>query len=320
MLEQLKVELAGVLESISGDEALQKLYSDEVHLLFEALSAARDTGDIAVQVNIKKVQQLFKEHRYQEALGALENLLLNQNLLSERDVLEALEQKGVALTMIGKYEEAERIFKDLMNSELVWAKRKAMVNLGITYCYIAKHTGKKLWNDAMQLFNKAQELLEPEDREDKFRILHHLAHIYFEKGNFVECEKFQEAALQLADTDQHKAMVFNELARVNIALNHLDAAMEYLDHAERILIKRSNFHELALAWNIHIRGLLYKRKGEYTNAINCLELALTTFVEKELYSEAAEVSYELYALNKFVESGDADEYLSDYQYYSRMIS
>ena len=320
MLGQLKNQLVEILAAGVGDESLQKIYNEDVQLLFQALISARNVEDIAVQVNIKRVQQLFKEHHYQEALITLEDLLINQNLLSPEERLNILSQKGIALTMIGKYEEAERIFKELMDSEVVWAKRRAMVNLGITYCYIAKHTGKKLWNDALQLFKTAQELLEPEDLEDKFKINYNLSTIYYEKSHFTECERLLQEALEMVDSDQYKAMVFNELARVSIALNKLEQALEYLDYAERILIKRSNFHELALAWNIHIRGLYYKKKGEYTNAINCLELALSTFVEKELYSEAAEVSYELYALNKFVESSDAEEYLSDYQYYSRMIS
>lgn len=320
MLEQIKGELEKRLELSSRDESLQKLYNDEVKILLEAIIAAQDIDDIAIQVKLNIAEEHFKVHRYQEVLVILDELLANQELLNEKERLTVLERKGVALTMTGKYEEAEQIFTEMLNAETVWARRKAHINLGVTYCYMTKNSGRKMLNEAMQHFAKAQELLEPADREDWFHIDYNLAVIHFEKGRFDECVNDLEMALTYADTDQQKAMVYNELARIYVVETKLDKAEQYLDKAEQILIKRPNFHELALAWNIHIRGLLNKKKGEYTNAINCLELALSTFVERELFSEAAEVSYELYALNKFLESGDADEYLADYQYYSRMIS
>lgn len=320
MLEHLKGELEKRLELSSKDESLQKLYNDEVRILLEAIIAAQDIDDIAIQVKLNIAEEQFKLHRYQEVLVILDELLANQGLLNEKELLTVLERKGVALYMTGKYEEAEQIFTDMLNQERIWAKCKAHINLGITYCYLTKNSGRKLLGEALQHFTKAQELLDPEDREGWFQIHYNLSVIHFEKGRFAECVNNLETALTFADTDQQKAMAYNELARIYIAESKLSLAEQYLDQAERILIQRPNFHELALAWNIHIRGLWNKKKGEYTNAINCLELALSTFVERELFSEAAEVSYELYALNKFLESGDADEYLADYQYYSRMIS
>jgi len=320
MLENIKGELARRLENSSGQENLQKLYNNEVKIFFEALLAARDIDDIAIQVKLKFIESMFNEHHYLEALEVLEELLANRGMLTEEELVRVLEQKGVALRMGGRYEESERLFKEMLESEFTWAKRKAYINLGITYCYLTKHTGKKVLTEAQQFFLKAQDLLEPGDSEDRFQISFYMATIYFEKGRFGECLKALEIALNQAPTDQQRAMVFNELARVSIAESKLEIAGAYLDQAEHILTRRSHYHELALAWNLHIRGLWNKKKGEYTNAINCLELALNTFVERELFSEAAEVSYELYALNKFLENGDADEYLADYQYYSRMIS
>lgn len=320
MLEQIKGELEKRLELSSREESLQKLYHGEVRILLEAIIAAQDIDDIAIQVKLNIMEEHFRMHRYQEVLMILEELLANQDLLSEKELLTVWERKGVALTMTGKYEEAEQIFTDMLNSEAIWARCKAHINLGITYCYLTKNSGRKLLREALQHFKEAQALLGPEDREDWFNIYYNLSMIHFEKGRFTDCISYLETALTYADTDQQRAMVYNELARIYVAQSKLEAAQHFLDLAERILIQRPNFHELALAWNIHIRGLWNKKKGEYTNAINCLELALSTFVERELFSEAAEVSYELYALNKFLESGDADEYLADYQYYSRMIS
>ncbi|AZR74401.1 hypothetical protein BBF96_14000 [Anoxybacter fermentans] len=320
MLEQLKKELKKRIKNGLEDETLKRLYTKEVKILFESIIDAKDIDDIAVQVKLKLVQKLFKEYRYQEAISLLEDLLANKNLLSKEDFLKVLEKKGIALSRSGRYEEAEEIFKELMESDINSFKCRGMINLGIIYIHLNKYSGKRLLNEAYQLLIEAQKLIEPDNWENRFQILYNLAIIFFEKGRFLESLKNLETALTLTDSEQHKAMVYNEMARVFITQSRIDLAKDYLDRAERILIKRPNYNELALAWNLHIRGLWHKKKGEFTNAINCFELALSTFVEKEFFSEAAEVSYELYVLNKFLESGEAEEYLDDYQYYSRLIS
>ncbi len=320
MFKKIKEELKKRIESSKENEALQRLYDDDVRILFESIIAARNFDDIAVQVKLKLANEFFKEHRYQKALQFLDDLLANRDLLSQESYLEVIEKKGIALIQTGRYEEAELIFKGMVESDIIWAKCKGMINLGITYYQLTRYASKKYLNDAYQLFIQAQELITPDYREEQFQVYYNLSLIIFEKGRFLECKEYLDQALKLADTEQQKAMVYNEISRISIVESNLEKAKEYLDMAENILIKRLNYHEITLAWNLYIRGLWYKKNGEFTNAVNYFELALSTFVEKELFSQAAEVSYELYVLNKFLESGNADEYLADYQYYSRLIS
>ncbi|MCK4258807.1 MAG: hypothetical protein KAX49_07500 [Halanaerobiales bacterium] len=320
MFKKLKEELSKRIKNSEEHENLQRLYGADIRILFESIIAAEDIDDIAVQVKMRLANECFKKYRYQKALELLDDLLVNRDILYEQTLLEILEKKGIALVRTGKYEEAESIFKDMIESDVEWAKCKGMINLGITYYYLTKYTSKKYLNEAFELFMEAQKLLTPKFGGDQFQIYYNLALIIFEKGRFSECLKYLNSALEWADTEQQKAMVYNEIAQIMIVEFKLDEAEKYLDKAEKIVIKRTNYHELTLAWNLYIRGLWYKKKGEYTNSINYLELAVSTFIEKELFSEAAEVSYELYALNNFLESGEAEEYLADYQYYSRLIS
>lgn len=320
MLNQLKKELQTKLCQEQDNANLQLLYNEQVKILLQSIVNARNIDDIAVQINLHFTKELFKEYRYSEALTRLEGLLANQDLLSTEELLEILEKKSVALIHLGKYEEAEMICNRLIESDMRVMKCRGLANLGVTYFHLTKYSGKKLLKEALQLFWQALELAETQDSEEKFKIFYNLAIISFEKGRFAEALKNLKESLTLAESSQQKAKVYNEMARIFITESKLDLAKDYLDMAENILIKRPNYHELVLAWNLHIRGLWLKKKGEYTNAINCFELALNVFAERELFSEAAEVSYEMYVLNKFLESEDAEEYLADYQYYSRLIN
>ncbi len=320
MLKQFKAEVQKILQNAQENPKIKQLHNDQVQILFESIMDAQTIEDIAIQVNLRQVNEFFDQYRYSEALVLIEVLLENRDLLSDQELLEVLDKKGVALIYTGKYEQAERIFKYLIESDIRTYKCKGLANLGITYHHLTKYTNKKLLNDAFQLFLEAQKIVDLDNRKDQFKILYNLAIIFYEKGRFEEAFKNLEDSLNFADTSKHKAMVYNEMARIYIIESRLDLAKDYLDMSERILIKRPNYHELALAWNLHIRGLWLKKKGEYTNAINCFELAMNTFVERELFSEAAEVSYELYVLNKFLETEDADEFLADYQYYSRFFN
>lgn len=314
MLNQLQKELQTKLHQGLDNDNLQLLYNKQVKILLQSIVTARNIDDIAVQINLHFTKELFKEYRYSEALTRLEGLLANQDLLSEEELLEVLEKKAVALIHLGKYEQAEIICNRLIESDFPTMKCRGLANLGVTYFHLTKYS------QAHRLFLQALELVETQESEERFKIYYNLALISFEKGKFSEALSNLRESLALAETSQQKAKVYNEMARIFITESKLDLAKDYLDQAESILTKRPNYHELVLAWNLHIRGLWLKKKGEYTNAINCFELALNVFAERELFSEAAEVSYEMYVLNKFLESEDAEEYLADYQYYSRLIN
>ena len=320
MLNQLKKELEAKLEERLDNDNLQLLYNNQVKMLLQSIVTARNIDDIAVQINLHFTKELFKEYRYSEALLSIEGLLANQDLLSEEELLEVLKKKAVALIQLGKYEQAEMICNRLIASDLPVIKCRGLSNLGVIYFHLTKYSHKRLLKEAHQLFLQALELVDAQETEERFKIFYNLALISYEKGKFLEALNNLRESLALAETSQQKAKVFNEMARIFITESKLDLAKDYLDKAESILTKRPNYHELVLAWNLHVRGLWLKKKGEYTNAINCFELALNVFAERELFSEAAEVSYEMYVLNKFLESEDADEYLADYQYYSRLIN
>lgn len=320
MLKQVKEQLKKQIDKSTEQNTLKRLYDYQVNMFLEALLEARDVDDIAIQVKFKLVTDLFQNHNYSKALDHIEDLLANQELLTDVDLLRVLEKKGRAIMMLGKYEEAEEIFQQLIQSEDSWAKCRGMIHLGITYIYITRYTRKKLLNEAYQLLADAQQMIEAEDQENQFFIFYNMAAIHFEKGRFLEAIKYLEMTLNVAELPQQQAFVFNEIAKVLIAEFKTDEAEVYLDRAEHILTQRQHYHERALAWNLHIRGLWHKKNGQFSNAMNCFEMALMTFVEKELFSEAAEVSYELYVLNKFLENGEAEEYLADYEYYSRLIS
>lgn len=320
MLKQIKEQLKKRIENSTEQNTLKRLYDNQVNMFLEALLVAKDVDDIAIQLKFKLITDLFGDHNYAKALHHIEDLLANRELLVEEDLLRVLEYKGRAIMMLGKYEEAEEIFQQLIQSEYVSFKYRGMIHLGITYIYITRYTRKKLLNEAFQLLSDAQQMIEPEDQENQFNIFYSMAAIYFEKGRFQDVIQYLELALSVADLPQQQAFVFNEMGKVLLAESKTSEAEVYLDRAEAILTQEEYYHERGLAWNLHIRGLWYKKMGQFSNAMNYFEMALVTFVEKELFSDAAEVSYELYVINKFLENREAKEYLADYEYYSRLIS
>lgn len=320
MLEKIKIQIEKKMTKSEEDKSMQKLYDKEVNLFLNAVLEADSIDQLAIKIKVKKIDDLLARSDFRQATPYIEDLLANKDLLLEKDFYKILVGRAIILINSGCYNEALELLSDLEKVDNRLYKCQAKLLTGVAYIYITRNTGKKHLDEAEELLIQAQDLLNPEEKKGNFQVLVNMALIYFERSKFDKALDYYKEALEWATCEKDKGEVYTDMARIFILKSKMEIAKDYLDMAERIFVKMSNYTEVMLAWNLYVRGLWYKKDGKFFNAINCLEMALTTFIEKEFFCEAADVSYQLYAINNFIDNDKAEEYLSDYKYYSQLIS
>jgi class 3 adenylate cyclase/tetratricopeptide (TPR) repeat protein len=138
---------------------------------------------------------------------------------------------------------------------------------------------------AVELADKALEVVEPDDHEGRFTALDRRARIARWIGRLGEAEEFEQEALeaaQAAGRKDHEARAALQLAGIHIGRMEEDKAEPLIDHAVELAEHSGSI--VARASAAQSKGTLLRVRGDHEQAEGWLTKAL------DLYREAASVS------------------------------
>jgi class 3 adenylate cyclase/tetratricopeptide (TPR) repeat protein len=138
---------------------------------------------------------------------------------------------------------------------------------------------------AVELADKALEVVEPEDHEGRFTALDRRARIARWIGRLGEAEEFEQEALeaaQAAGRKDHEARAALQLAGIHIGRMEEDKAEPLIDHAVELAEHSGSI--VARASAAQSKGTLLRVRGDHEQAEGWLTKAL------DLYREAASIS------------------------------
>lgn len=276
-----------------------------------------EDSQIIIQAQLQIADVLFRSNSLRSAYYFYEDLLEDEDSLNYDDYCYALNRLGVINARMGRYNEAQKIFQRLATKDNIIAKRRAFVNMGVTYYYLALFFEKDCMDKAIQSFTQAYEYCtdQEEDLLIKHRILRNIGMALYEIGDYYSALKKLKESLLLIDDKAELARTLNEIAKVHIGLNEYSEALQELREAEKILLKKDSRNLEELSRNIYIHGLLSKKRGRIESAFSQFRTALQGFVESETYPEAVLVCREIYDMYQMTNNERANFYLDQYQFF-----
>jgi len=191
-----------------------------------------------------------------------------EKLNYHKGIIESKRQKSEILRVLGEYNKAENEIKEvleLIKSNQNLERAKSLVVLGIIYY----ETGK--YDESIEIFDEAEELLEKEDNFLLASIETNRAHSLSKRGNYTAAvEQYLKAAKIYEDNNNLKELAnsYNNIAAENRNLKLYEKSIEYYLLASEINFKIGNLYDLAR--NYSNIGVSYK-------AIDSLETALSYY-------------------------------------------
>lgn len=218
------------------------------------------------EAGFAEFQSLCRRARSQFRLSECATLL---RLVHEYDAVLTPEQalwlsyhEGKLHSDLHQWEDAERLFKSVLDDEAAPAELrvKALVRLG--YLYVQRRE----WEQAIDIYQKALPLAEahPAARGNLCRILHDLGAAYRETGRLEESEKLLRQGLEFSGAREDRvgmSMCHNSLGMLQLKRGDVPAAIDAFNVSLGLLSQEGEVYRSAQVLNN--LGLAYGKSGEW---------------------------------------------------------
>jgi CHAT domain-containing protein len=241
------------------------------------------TGSTAAAQNLKTIDSLFFDSRYDQALPVIEASLKTARTAEERSILE--NKKAEALIRGGKFADAEKQLKSI-GAQPASAYQKAITqtNYGLLYLYQGRNDlSLAALQNALLDFEKDRK----ENSLDAALALSHLGNLYRTTGKYTQAEEHLTRALAirqsyLREDNEWIAASYNDLGLI-YSITDPDKALSYYEKALTIYQKLHGKDHPKIALTNTNTGFVYRQMELYGDAVNNLESALKTW--EKIYAQ-----------------------------------
>jgi tetratricopeptide (TPR) repeat protein len=265
----------------TGPEGLMHSYKDMMSLQKEwPLSEWPSTSrlffrSVEISLNdyfdalVKKAHLLYVAQDYAQALPLYQEIekAIKTGSYPKANTRGSLTKKKVQLEL------AHTIYKLAdYNSLLTPIAEKDTIDGEILYLIAQVHKELHNYHSAIALFENASEKTKKHDLEEYLQASYELATLYFKHGSYLTAKGYLEKIITQGDP-KHKLVLFamTMLAEIQLQEGALSAAEELLLHVTRTGVHKKQL----LARASFLQGQLLIKKKEYTQAITCLNRALS---------------------------------------------
>lgn len=294
------------------------LYSNALVYFFRALNAIELLNNQIDEVDVKKwIMFCYSANcEYDQVLLYSDDLLNNYRLDSEQHELICT-TKAFALNRMGQFAAAEKILKELINSDSKKVRFRANTDLGLLYYFLHRFSENELLDLALECFKAAHQSATAVDQNSLYKSLSNLGLLYLEKEEIdLALTTFLES-LDYAKSEHERAQVYNELGRVYALQGNLDKSEEYLEKAASFSLMNNKL--LTLTYNIYYRGLIQIQLRKINNAFTYLHTALYSFLERKHYPEVVVIYKQLSELFSENNPQRAEYFLNEYHHFLNYI-
>jgi len=270
---------------------------------------------------IKKGDSLHLNSKYSEAAEVFaESLELIDPKASER--VAVLHKQADALMNSNETAKAEEALNEALNLAIEQFGAES-AEVSRTYYFLTKNIAyqRNRAEDALSFGNKALEIgrkLEQTSPVFAGNALIMLGRVHMINGEYQKAlTAYEEALVLMADvTDEtilrEKTWAYNGLAWVNITLQNLLTAVEFLNQSLEINERLFSANHGRLANDLRLLGIAYTQLGQFDNAINTLsrslDIQLATFGKNHLntantYNSMAKLFFDRGDFNEAIDYG-----------------
>lgn len=260
-------------------QSIEKLYRDEpAHYTDLAYHYEKSEIRDKAKDYLKKAADYSKQtYENNNAIKLYKRLL--KHLDKPKEIIEIKENIAEIYTLIGKWKDAEEIFKK--NTE-----KSEDINYEEGIAYNKSRWGELLHNKAMfdesqKKLNEAYSIYKKLDNKEGLSYVNgHLGIVYHKQGDFERAMEYYEKRLKIAEELNDKAIISKAIGNMGIAykgMNNFDKAMEY--YRKQYKLSEEVGLKLGLSKALANMGVLYYLQGNYNKALECYQKQLDTSAE-----------------------------------------
>lgn len=222
---------------------------------------------------------LYLLREYEKSLEAIDEALEWNDGIEK---IRLLKFKGLVFGYRGQFEEAIRLFRDLVNqSEEEKLQAEILINLAWAYLsFYRVNEDQGLLTEALHYLDRVYQVFHTLDNIKRKRILTNYSDYYFLNKDYIKAIEMQEEAIAFCNEDD-LPKVYNNLAELHLMYEELSLVDEYLHKAEVIANKFGNYFEIGQA--SFIKGLAQAQDEELLKAKDSFYLALAYFSKAQAY-------------------------------------
>ena len=214
---------------------------------------------LSIEIYDAKEEKVIWSDRWQEKWDILPSIKnnLSDGLLKTLNIKPRFEEKVETAN--------PEAYEFYLRGNVKWKKRKNKDDIEI----------------ARKLYRKAIEI-----DGNLFRAINHLAFSYQVLGDFNEAMKLYKSSLKKAEQNEDKVYIAGSLRGIGMVYSGLE---KYEEHFKYVNKSRKIFQDIGnnygIAITTHDIGNYYSKKGDFEEAINCYQQALS------IYKELDEIGY-----------------------------
>ncbi len=188
-----------------------------------------------------------------------------------------LQRKAGVLKLIGKWEEAERIYRGLLKATAGNRDQKEEAETILDLCSVVHYQGQ--YRECLSLAERSMEIfVRTGDVQGQARALGMMSNVYNAWSDYHRSLKYLEKMKKLAEESGLEFLAAEAQRKMGIAyfwLGDTGQALEYLEKSRRLAEKFNN--PLFMGGIIHVIGLVHRERKELSLAKPFLEESLATF-------------------------------------------
>lgn len=243
---------------------------------------ALDEKELLAKVSFLKVQGLYSFNQHKKALESISVALMYNNGI---EMVKLRNYEGIILGYLGKVEEAERIFRELLNQgiEDKVCLFETLLNFVWLYLTVYKEKTDTLITEAKIFLEQAGEFFElvPDNLKGKFLNSYSVYYYYiadYEKA----IEVLKEAITYCKEKDLPH--IYNNLAEMYLKIEGIDYSETIHHYTEQAEILGSKYRDdTAMARSFYLKALCETKEQELFRALDTFYLAFEYYKKAEAY-------------------------------------
>ncbi len=229
---------------------------------------------------VKQIQEFYRKGNYKEVLSLVKtNLVKIDDVKIRKELLLYSSKSNYSLgNNVKAHQDMLVVLEMLQEKEFL---PKEIIEIQTDYGKILRRMGKK--ETALQIYLKTlEEYQDHIDTRAHTSILHNLANIYLELGNFSESENYFQKILEidkLNNDEKGLALTYSGLASLNFYTGNLEKAIDYYTKSLALRVKFKDTLGIAtISLNL---GSIYANQINEKEAIKHLQVAEEEFQKLE---------------------------------------
>ncbi|MBN2396715.1 MAG: tetratricopeptide repeat protein [Candidatus Atribacteria bacterium] len=256
-------------------EVIEEFYKDDIKEYYADLSNHYEKAEIFTKAIefLEKAGDFAKEnYKNENAIEFYDRLLRNLANVSEppQDLkIDTLLKKGVVFQLIGKWSEAEEIFKTtlLLSEEFFDKKRiaKSTGFLGVQYFL------KGEYENAMECYKKELKIwIEVGDKTKIASTSGNMGNVYQHQSNYPKAIEYHKKQLNICEELGDKNGISQAFANLgNVYSNKAKYPLSIKYYESALKISEELVDKSRIAGIIGNMGIVYMNQGKYDKAIEC---------------------------------------------------